>query len=459
MEMTFAEAAGAPPEPKPRMTGGFRLTDASLLDAVDAAERHLELEDLRGWDPYDALCSPLFGLPVLRSNRLLRFGGQQVLKRSRWNLRPLLRIPKQVNPVSIGLYLQGQALRTAGDASSAEERRKKAEHAVRRLATTVTPGYSGSCWGYPFDWETRYGSVPATFPTVVATGMIANGLWTAHARLGLEQAGELVLSAAEFVMHDLNRIEGSDGSFCWTYAPTSGPAVLNATLKGSRLLAQAHALGGREDLLQAAARSVRFVVAHQLPSGAWPYSLSDPRADNFHTGYVLECLSAYRRHSGDSSADDALDRGWAYYRRSFFTEDLTPKYYDNHSEPLDATACAQAIITLCEFGDIHAASRVAEHSLRRLRLPDGSFAYQRRSDRWIRTPFLRWSTAWMYCALSRLARAIGQSPTLQTQRQSDEPSAAGAPERSHRGADRAYAQLSAGRGAGPDRVLGDQLGH
>ena len=221
----------------------------------------------------------------------------------------------------------------------------------------------------------------------------------------MEQAGELLLSAAEFVIRDLNRIEGGDGSFCWTYAPTSGQAVLNATLKGSRLLAQAHVLGGRDELLEAAARSVRFVVGHQLPSGSWPYSLRDPRADNFHTGYVLECLSAYRRHSGDSSADDALDRGWAYYWRSFFTEDLTPKYYDNHSEPLDATACAQAIITLCEFGDIHAASRVAEHSLRRLRLPDGSFAYQRRSDRTIRTPFLRWSTAWMYCALSRLERA------------------------------------------------------
>jgi hypothetical protein len=393
------------PEPGPRTTGGCRLVDAALHDAVDAAERHLELEGLRGWDPYDALCSPLFALPVLRSNRLLRFGSQQALKRSRWNLRPLLRIPKQVNPVSIGLYLQGQALRAAGDDASFVERRKKAEDAVQRLATTVTPGYSGSCWGYPFDWEARYGSIPAGTPTVVATGMIANSLWIAYARLGVERAGELLLSAAEFVMRDLNRIDGGDGSFCWTYSPTSREAVLNATLKGSRLLAEAHVLGGREDLLQAAARSVRFVIKNQLPSGAWPYSLSDPRADNFHTGYVLECLSAYRRHSGDTSPSDAIERGWDYYCRTFFTEDMAPKYYDNRVEPLDATACAQAIITLCELGDIEGASRVAEHSVRCLGLPDGSFAYQRRSGRTIRTPFLRWSTAWMYCALSTLERA------------------------------------------------------
>jgi hypothetical protein len=402
--------------PGPKSTGpsvDFRFAGTSLERVLDAVECHLELEDLRGWDPYDALCSPLFGLPVLRSNRILRYGAQQVVKRSRWNLRPTLRVPKQLNPVSIGLYIQGQTLRAVSDPASLPPRRDKAQAAVRRLAATVTPGYSGSCWGYPFDWETRYGSVPAGTPTVVATGMIANGLWTAHVGLRLEHAAALVLSAAEFVVHDLPRTAGDDGSLCWAYSPDSRQAVLNATLKGSRLLAQAHALGGRDELLRTAARSLRFVVDHQRPSGAWPYSLRDPRADNFHTGYVLECLRAYRRHSGDCSADAAIDRGWAYYRRNFFTDEGTPKYYDNRVEPLDATACAQAIITLCEFGDTATAWRVAEHALRRLGLPDGSFAYQRRGDRVIRTPFLRWSTAWMYCALSRLAQAAGQAPSFQ----------------------------------------------
>ncbi len=441
------------------MTTSFRLIGGSLRRALDAAERHLEMEQLRGWDPYDALCSPLFRLPVLRSNRPLRFGAQQALKRSPWNLRPVLRIAKQINPVSIGLYVQGQAQRAASHPASTGARRERAKVAVQRLAALVAPGYSGSCWGYPFDWETRYGSVPAGMPTVVATGMVANGLWKAHTLLGLEEAGELVLSAADFVLHDLNRIDGGENSFCWSYSPTSRHAVVNATLKGSRLLAQAHALGGPDELLQAAARSVRFALAHQLPSGAWPYSLADPRADNFHSGYVLECLSAYQRHHGDRSVDDALDRGWAYYRSRFFTEDLKPKYYDNRVEPLDATACAQAIITLCEFGDIEAASRVAQHALWLLRLPDGSFAYQRRGERTVRTPFLRWSTAWMYSALSRLEQSVGETPPPRTRRLSDGTGAAGAPERSNGGAYSATAPLPAGRGNGRELVLGNQHGH
>lgn len=383
-----------------------------LEHVLDAVERRLELDGLRGWDPYDGLCSPLFTLPVLRSSRILRYGAQQTVRRCRWNLRRLLRVPKQLNPVSIGLYLQGQAQRALREPATRAGRRAKALAAVQGLTDTATPGYHGRCWGYPFDWETRYGSVPAGTPTVVATGMIGNGLAIAHSAFDLEEAGELLLSAAEFVVHDVPRIDHADGSLCWTYGPGSRQAVINATVKGSRLLAQAHAIGGRVQLLEAAARSVRFAVDRQLASGAWPYSLSDPRVDNFHTGYVLECLRAYRRHSGDDSADRATERGWAYYRANLFTDDLTPKYYDDRVDPLDATACAQAIITLCEFGDIAAARDVAALAVRRLGLPDGSFAYQRRGNRTTRTPFVRWSTAWMYCALTRLAHAADEmAPT------------------------------------------------
>jgi hypothetical protein len=393
-------------QPAARADHRFDAARLEVERAVDRAEQHLESEALRGFDPYDTLSSPLFSLPGLRSQRLLRFGAQQLVKALPWNMRGLLRIRKQLNPVSVGLYLQGQVHRADGRPSSAARRRDRAAEAVECLSATVSPGYAGSCWGYPFDWETRHGSIPAGTPTVVATGIIANGLWLAHEHLGFGRAGELVLDAAEFVMRDLHRIPGDGGTFCWTYSPSSQQAVLNATLKGSRLLAQAHALGGRDELLKAAADSVAFVIAHQSQSGAWPYSLADPRRDNFHTGYVLECLRTYRRLSGDRSADEAIERGWRYYRSCFFTEGLVPKYYDDRVEPLDATACAQAIITLCEFGDIEAAAAVGRLAIELLGREDGSFAYQRRRGRTLSTPFLRWSTAWMYCALSRLSVAL-----------------------------------------------------
>ena len=64
---------------------------------------------------YAVLCM----FTAVRSNRLIRLGAQQTLKRSPWNLRPLLRIDRQLNPVWIGLYIQGQALRARSDPRTA----------------------------------------------------------------------------------------------------------------------------------------------------------------------------------------------------------------------------------------------------------------------------------------------------------------------------------------------------
>ena len=147
------------------MSTSRQLRESGIDQALERTERHLEDEDFHGWDPFDALCSPICDLPVLRSRRTVRFALQQVVRRSSWNLRPLLRIGKRVDPVSLGLYIQGQALRGFVDPQSIEVRREKAE-LVDRLAAAVSRGFSGACWGYPYDWETRYDSIqPAPRPS------------------------------------------------------------------------------------------------------------------------------------------------------------------------------------------------------------------------------------------------------------------------------------------------------
>lgn len=384
------------------MTGG-------LAQQLDLTEEYMRAEGLRGYDPYDALCSPIFRLPVLRDTRLLRFGAQQVIKRLPVNVRPALRIPKQRNPVTVALFLQGIAHRAQAEGSANGSRRAEAVELVGELGRLVSPGWSGACWGYPFDWEARYASLPARTPTIVATGMVTNALAVADGVFDLPAARELIVSAAQFVLQDLHRTPGAGGSLCWSYSPLDRQVVLNATVKGSRLLAQAHARGADKAVLEPAARSAAFVLTHQDASGAWPYAIGDARkwADNFHTGYVLECLREYQRLSADGSVVDALDRGWRYYRERFFTSDFTPKYYDDEPLPVDATACAQAIITLCSFGDVEAGRAAADRSLELLAAPDGSFAYQRRRRFTVRIPYLRWSTAWMYSALARLSLADG----------------------------------------------------
>ncbi len=387
-------------------------TIAGLEDALDAIASAFERADAyvvgqgyRGYDPYDALTSPLFRLPGLRRNRFARRGAQQVLRRLPVNVRPLLGIRKGLSPVTVALVLQARS------SLAGRGRWQAAPDECRRLVELLeglrSPGWSGACWGYEFDWETREGAVPARTPTVVATGFVTNALFLAHERLGVPGALGLCSSAARFVLEDLHRTVVDDGSFCWSYSPLDRGRVLNATAKGSRLLAQVFSVTGAEELRDAAERSLRYVVAHQREDGSWPYAVDDPRTwvDNFHTAYVLDALREYARRTGDHQFEEARERGWRYYRSRFFVDDRIPRYYDSSTLPIDATACAQSMLTLCDEGDVDTAVRVAEFTIGKLQRRDGSFAYRAYRFHTTRIPYMRWATAWMLCALAAVLAA------------------------------------------------------
>jgi len=300
------------------------------------------------------------------------------------------------------------------------ERRKyyqeRMEFCLRGIEALRSKGYSGDCWGYEFDWEPHYASrsLPPGLPNIVATGIVSNALFEAYRHAGIETARDSCISAAEFVMHDLERTTAANQSFCWGYFPGDRQQVLNATMKAARICAQVFSLTQDSELARAAARTVRFVAERQRGDGAWPYSTGDSRSwvDNFHTGYVLECLDAYQRLTGDLAFEETKARGWRYYREFFVTETHVPKYFDRRLTPVDATACAQTIATLCIFGDVAEAEAVASWTLENMRRRDGGFVYQRNRHYTNRIPYMRWSTAPMFAALARLLFAIEASVTL-----------------------------------------------
>jgi hypothetical protein len=388
------------------------IASDTVRDALLLAEGYVLEEGFRGYDPYDALTSPVFKAPGLRSSRIARRGAQQVLRRIPVNVRPFLGIRKGLSPVTLALVLQAWADLALADPAVQPRYAASAARLVSDLERLVSPGWSGACWGYEFDWETRDGGFPAGTPTVVATAFVTNGLVRAYEAFGFENAFALCESATEFVVNDLNRTIEPDGSFCWSYSPLDQMRVLNATAKGSRLLAQVYERTGREELREPAERSLRYVHSHQRPSGSWPYAVADPRTyvDNFHTGYVLDALAEYANRTGDTQFTEAADRGWRYYRERFFDEERIPKYLDTSRYPIDATACAQSLLTLTRYDDLDTAARVAEWVVRHMQRSDGSFVYRIHRRYVNRVPYMRWSTAWMLCGLAAVVRAFSARP-------------------------------------------------
>lgn len=382
----------------------------SLQPALERLESYLVQQRFRGYDPYDALTSPLFRLPVLSSSRWIRIAAVQALKRSPLNLRPLLRIPKGYNPVTVALVLEASVYRALAEPEREEIHRRRADECIAELDRLQTGGFSGACWGYDFPWEARYGHLPPATPTVVATGLVTNALFLAHTLLDAERAFPLCESAARFVLKDLPRLPGEDATFCWAYYPGDDQRVLNATMKGARLCAQVYSVTKDESCLTAASQTGEYVARRQRADGFWPYAVGDRRewVDNFHTAYVLDAFDAYELCTGDDRFSDVKRRGWESYRSTFFEDDRIPKYYANQVYPVDATACGQSLLTLCRFGDVRTAGAVARWTIDTMQCADGHFAYQVGRRRTVRIPYMRWSSAYMYAGLSRLQAALAE---------------------------------------------------
>ena len=373
----------------------------NIEKSLDNLLNYIEAEGYAGWDPFDGLSSPIFKIPILRSSKLLRFGYQQVHRRIPFNVRPLLGIKKEINPVTLGLCIQGYSFLSYCYPEKEEIYNQKIDWCIDRLIELKSNGYSGACWGYNFDWEARYTSIPAFSPTIVATGFITNALFECHKLTGNSTAAELCISASKFVMQDMNKTNFGD-TFCYSYSPNDHQVVYNATMKGARLMAQVYYLTGDGIYIEEAKKTVNFVINNQNEDGSWSYSLGDSRkwVDNFHTAYVLDCLDEYNMLCSKEYIKQHIEKGLIYYTETFFSRDKIPKYYNNSLFPIDSTSIAQSILTLSRFDIARTAERVANWAIINMQSSRGNFYF--RKYRWysIKIPYMRWSDSWMFVALS-----------------------------------------------------------
>jgi len=364
---------------------------------------YIESQNFKGYDPYDALKSPIFKLPVLRKNKLIRFGSQQLVKRLPINVRPLLGISRGHNPVTLGLCIQGYAFLYKAEPDKKNECLQKIKMLVRELQELIPTGFSGACWGYDFDWEARHAKIPAYQPTVVATGIIANALFEAYLITGNEKCSELVKSAAKFIVNDLNRTYKEE-NFIFSYSPFDQQKVFNASMKGARLLAQAYHLTGKPEFKALADKAVLFVLNYQRENGSWGYSLANSGSwtDNYHTGYVLDCLDEYAKLTNDTNSQSYIQKGFDFYKKEFFTVEGIPKFYHDKIYPVDCTAAGQSILTLTRFGEIELAKKVSQWMVENMQSKEGYFYFRKYKFHTEKTSFMRWSNAWMFAAISFL---------------------------------------------------------
>jgi hypothetical protein len=373
-----------------------------LLKSIELLEVYVEREKYAGFDPYDGLQSPLAKMPVFRTNKLLRFYFQQIVKRFPLNLRCFLGIKKGKNPVTLGLCIQAYSYLSEVYPEKNEIYNAKIEKLIDELIEFQSKGFSGACWGYEFDWEARYAKIPAFQPNIVATGIITNALFESWKINQNERCKELILSSSNFVLKDLNRTENSN-ELCFSYSPFDKQTVLNASMKAVRILAQTYELTKDECIFPIANAAVQYLVNRQNKDGSFFYSDKGNWIDNYHTGYILDCLDSFLKHFQSIEYKQNLDVGLEFYFANFFTNSGICKFYNNQTFPIDTTSISQSILSLTKFGKIENAKQIASWSIENMQSKKGYFYFRKFKHHTIKTSFMRWSNAWIFASFSFLA--------------------------------------------------------
>lgn len=389
-----------------------------MIHSLYRLKKYCEKEQFMGWDPYDGLNSKLFhAIPFLDKIPFFRLVMIQAFKRNPFNLRRLALIPKQHNAKGIGLFLQGycnlyKAVQKDNTLTEHFGTAQEISVQIHELADLLIDmrsvgDYHGACWGYNFDWQARlYFLFPKNTPTVVATNFCATALMEAYEITKDQKYLDIALSSARFVIEDLHRSKQQEG-FLFSYSPLPGnDTVYNASLLGSRLLSFCYKYTGNDDYKHLAKESIIACCKGQQENGAWVYGLMPFQnwVDSFHTGYNLDALIAYQENTGDKSFNHYIEKGFDYYIHHHFDEKNEPKYYDTKKYPIDIHCPGQLFVTLSRLHKFSEHRKLASDVLRwtveHMQDKKGYFYYQLKKGISSKISYMRWSNAFMLCALS-----------------------------------------------------------
>lgn len=377
---------------------------ADIQNTIEKTKYYIESRRYKGWDPYDALSSPLIrALSLgLKSGRI---AWTQFFRRSPVNFRRLMGVAEAHNPKGLGLFLWGYARLYAMECR--KEHLDRVFELLGLLERTKSPGTSGNGWGYNFDWQSRAAFVPKWTPTVVNSSFIGHALVDTCLLCDVPRALELAMPIADFIIDDLNRKqEGS--AFCFSYTPKDENYVHNANMLGASLLMRLYRLGGGARLLQASLESLAYSMNHQHADGSWYYGESKMQnwIDSFHTGFNLQSLRYFLALKEGRHYENAYKTGVKYYAENFFLPDGLPKYYSDSLHPIDIHCPAQAIVFFSSepspYGEL--TDRVMDWTLKNMWDERRGYFYFRKG-RLLKNkiPYIRWSQAWCWHALTEYA--------------------------------------------------------
>jgi uncharacterized protein YyaL (SSP411 family) len=377
-------------------------------EAFSLLDSWIECNGWRGYDPYDIKGVKLF--LNFQKNRYANCCSNLVLEYAPEFTRKLFQVKKEINAKAMALFARGYL--NLYSKIGNEKYLEKALFCLSWLENNPSKGYSGFCWGYPFDWQSRV-FIPRGTPSGVVTSIASHAFLDAYEVTGKKKYLNIADSCCKFILNDLNIDEVSNEEICFSYTPIDNFHVHNASLFSASILLRTYIHTKNKEYKENGVKAINFTVKYQNEDGSWYYWAPPDKLlymiDNYHTGFVLECLNIGRRVLKEEFFHEkSLKKGLDFYAKNLFLEDGTPKLKHNSTYPVDIHSCAQAIITFCELSDfdttyINLPEKIAKWTIKNMQDEKGYFYYRIYKYYVSKIPYIRWGQAWTLRGLSYLA--------------------------------------------------------
>jgi hypothetical protein len=295
-------------------------------------------------------------------------------------------------------------------ATGDEQYYARAVHFLQVLQETRSEGYLHYCWGYPFSWETRHGTMRAGVPLITTVPYVYEAFRQVHQIDGRQAWLDVMESIAQHSFEAYHDIVTSPTASSCSYNPEPNEPgmVVNASAYRAFVLTQAAQDFQDDKYQQTADRNLNFVLETQNADGSWPYSAEGERnfVDHFHTCFVLKALSKIEALTGNPKVTRAIERGVTYYLANLFDEDGMPKPFSRRPrltvykhELYDYAECINVGVLLQgRFPELDGIVRRLVR-LEGWQKPDGAFRARKLLFGWDNTPMHRWAQSQMFRSL------------------------------------------------------------
>ena len=312
-------------------------------------------------------------------------------------------------PIADAHYAMGFAFlyQATGDSSCLQ----KAVHFLQELEQTRCPDFKEYCWGYPFDWVTRNGTMKKQTPLITTTPYAYEAFLQVFQLDSQDEWKRVLESIARHAISDIKDFRTSEAASSCSYNPYDRGGVINAAAYRAFLLTSASQVFAKDEYWKIAERNLNFVLESQNADGSWFYAVDGVRdfVDHFHTCFVMKALAKIHGLTAHRACLEALAKGVKYYLENLFAPDGLPRPFSKAPRltvyKRELYDCAESI-NLClllrdRFPQLETTlNTVITGILNDWIKPDGSFRSRRLHFGWDNVPMHRWAQSQMFRALA-----------------------------------------------------------